>query len=37
MFSGIDIRLHLKRNNVIRNKEEDDLIMNEKNLITNRL
>ena len=37
MLSGSDIRSYLKRNNVIRNKEEDDFIMNEKNLIANRL
>ena len=36
MLSGSDIRSYLKRNNVIRNKE-DDFIMNEKNFIANRL
>ena len=37
MLSGSNIRSYLKRNNVIRNKEEDDFIMNEKNFIANRL
>ena len=37
MLSGSDIRLYVKRNNVIRDKEEGDFIMNEKELIANRL
>jgi hypothetical protein len=37
MLSENDIRSYLKRNKVISKKEEDDIIMNEKNLIANRL
>ena len=37
MLSERDVRLHLERINVIRKEEEDDIIMNEKNLIANRL
>lgn len=33
----VDIRSYLKRKNVISKKEEDDVIVNEKNLIANRL
>ena len=37
MLRERDIRWYLKRAHVIRKKEEDDSIMNEKNLIANRL
>lgn len=37
MLSGSDIRSYLKRNNVIHRKEDDSIIVNEKNLIANRL
>ena len=33
----IDIRSYLKRKNVISKKEDDDFIINERNLIANRL
>jgi hypothetical protein len=36
-LGDIDIRSYLKRKNVISKIEEDDLIVNEKNLIANRL
>jgi len=37
MLKGIDIRSYLKRNGVISKTEEDSFIMNERNLIANRL
>ncbi len=37
LLGGTDIRSYLKRKNVISKIEQDDLIMNEKNLIANRL
>jgi hypothetical protein len=36
-LEAIDVRALLKRKKVISKIEQDDLIMNEKNLITNRL
>jgi hypothetical protein len=36
-LGGIDIRSYLTRKNIISKIEEDDLIMNERNLIANRL
>ena len=36
-LTELDIRSYLKRNNIISKKTDDDIIMNEKNLIVNRL
>lgn len=36
-LSELDIRSHLKQNGIISKKEDDSIIMTEKNLIANRL
>jgi hypothetical protein len=36
-LSELDIRSYLKQNGIISKKEDDNIVMNEKNLIANRL